>query len=246
MFNVIGSATTAITETTSTLNEVTTIFNLFNDVISEYQSINTVPPIGLLQSGKIVLAPSVSLSTISPPLNPLDSITSTPMDISLDACHLDTSVFGTILKALMSALTMVINGFIDMVVDTIQKAGEMFMTIIESIGDLKIWFNETKNSIFTSIKETYNSFKRQMIGAKNNKDKVKEGLWKRAIKWFEGIMEQISSIIRKISNLVDDFIDLLEDARKIFDPIISLIGKGLGDITSDCNCIIKGSTVGLI
>ena len=255
MFEAISEINTVTTSVVKSINDVAGLATIITNDVNNLKNVNWVIPADLLVIKNVKISPNIEAPQIPSFENPLTSITWPSFTISTDLCHVDFSIFGTLLKALMTAVSTIITAAINSMVDIVNKTIKMFLVIVETLKKVKDWLNNLISTIWDKIKNTYkewsnklNDLKKKIKkmwenGEDSSKEKIEKSLWERAISWLSNKITEIGDLIATLKTKVNDFIDKIEElSETLYDDLMDLID----DITllpADINCLTKASTL---
>lgn len=254
--------------TTSLPDLVSELSTASSDLSTSFGNITTAA--SSLMDVSSITAPTFSnaLSSISPSLNlysiSMPSMSSfSPLDIIkiTDGCHLETPGGGDILLAIQNAVSSVVDGILDNLKEQLQKAAQMFVNIVPQIKELMSWLKDELDSLWESIKTSYNEWfgnkedlkfqiEAMMENGTGNIDSAKmkemlnkKSLWDRAVSWFEKLLkEDICPIIATLKTSVEDFVDTLKDIREKVLPKLDKCMEDFGKLPGDVACLMKAAS----
>jgi hypothetical protein len=248
-FEAIGDAQSLASSTIENLATMTALAATIGITLAAIKNVDLIPPVGLLVAGAIAINPHIEMPELPDFINPLDDITSPALSINIDACHMDLSIFGTLLKALMEALAMVIKSAINAIVKALYDAVLMFEYICKTCAAVKNWFLEVCRLIGEAMGKTYNDlfnkkkeFEEKALNGTDPMDKTKQKLYERALQWIEGVLNKIGINRKNLMAAVDEFLYMLEVISRTFYTGIEKLMVSLGKISEDWDCLTKVAT----
>lgn len=182
--------------------------------------------------------PKITLPVTSMSFPP--SIIKTFPELKLDACHLDFSIFGSLLKAIMTALTMIVDAVINSIISALCEAVQMFMILVESTKQILGWLGDLINNIWSKVKDAYNETKKNKT---NTISPELKALYDRIIKWMEEKMRILGGICTKLKEAVRKFFSAMGTVLEDIGAILLVFPKALAELPEDLNCLLKVATL---
>ncbi len=224
--------------------------------------------VGSKPATEVVVNEIIGTSTISnvkiePLQTPTFSIPSITLPVSLpfeipstitDVCHLDFSIFGSVLKAIMTAFTMIINGIKDMMVSAINQAVSMFMVIANSMKPITDWLKAVISSVWGEVNRIFRKIQNKVFEndkksreATTDKDariaEIEKSLYERFITWMEAKMLLLGGIMSRLKTAVSTFFSKLVNVLGNVGNILLVLPISITELSSDVNCLMKVLTV---
>lgn len=253
MFDAIAEAQVLASEVSSQISTMTTLATNITNELTNLKNMDWTIPAGLLVAGAISINPHIKMPDLPDFVNPLDAIVPKPMTISSDGCHADLGIYGSLLAALMTAVSSIMSAAWDTIVICLWDAILMFECILDSCVAIERWFVEVCSKIWAAIGAAWRSIdnaRRSCFSSADNEAdpekakqlKLKGTLFERALKWLSGLMDRIGINTQNLTAAKDAFLRTLGSVVTPFCENAEKLIKDLGKISTDWACLTKAST----
>lgn len=188
-----------------------------------------------LKWGKLELKiPKINLTAVAMKFPP--DIAITLPELKYDLCHLDFSIFGSILKAIMTALTMIVDAVINSIISALCEAVQMFMVLVESTKQILEWLGNLMSNIWEQIKTAYNGIVNNKKNAQSSEEKA---LYQRIISWMEEKMRILGDICSELKRAVRTFFRAMGTVLEDIGAVLLVFPKAIAELPEDICCMMK-------
>lgn len=179
--------------------------------------------------------PNIDLSDVTTISLPPDITVETPNLVG-DPCHLDFSAFGSILKAIMLALTTIVDAIVNSITSVLCEAVQKFMVLVESAKQILEWLGNLLSNIWGKIKPAYNEVKNKQAEATTSEEKA---LYQRIILWMEEKMKILGDICEELKRAIRNFFRAMGTVLEDIGAIMLVFPKTIAELPGDVCCMLK-------